>query len=119
MGRVEFRSTDAALLTPGGEEGDRCHSASLGFRYVSVGVGVEFFTFYPNTSPKFNFCPAGPRGFQDISSFPRSALHVIPRGLTFITTHGLWTTPTFSKLGSSETSPSSSTMWKDDMTSMS
>ena len=58
MGRVEFRSTDAALLTPGGEEGDRCHSASLGFRYVSVGVGVEFFTFYPNTCQKFNFCPS-------------------------------------------------------------
>ena len=36
--------------------------ASLGFRYVSVCVGVVvgFFTFYPTKSQKFNFCPSGP-----------------------------------------------------------
>ena len=51
--------------------------ASLGFRYVSVGVG--FFTFYSNTSQEFNFCPACQNGFQNSSSFLRSALRVIPR----------------------------------------
>ena len=93
--------------------------ASLAFSYVSVGVGVGFFTFYPNTSQNFNFCPAGQRVFQNISSFPRSALHVTPHGLPFITIRGLWATPTFSNLVASGTSPSTSTIWKDDLNSMS
>ena len=88
------------------------------FSYVSVGVGVGFFTFYPNTSQKFNICPQDNVAARAFPSFPER--ETIPWAALY---HNSWALghPIFSTLVASGTSPSTSTstIWKDDLNSSS